>query len=287
VIYAVLIGPVDYLVLRRFRRLERTWITFPATAVVFALILVAVGFSMKRSTALVRDVLIEDHLGEADLVRAWSLTTVTLPDKDVIEAKIGTREATLRAIDRQVGRPGRITEGRVKDWEFDYGSVGLAVGEWCEPGSRLRVERAGPDRIRIVNDTGATLGDASYVAGGRLWMLDLIPVGETFQNLGSGAMVADLFRSYLDYQNWNSTPRREDEWAAYGRGLVRRMSLAPPADGTRNRGGIAAALDVSAWLADGGGVLSGWSDGTPVIELSRGYGQRRVYRLVRAFTRHD
>jgi hypothetical protein len=294
VIYAALIGPVDYLVLRRLKRQERTWITFPATAVAFALVLVAVGLSMKRQAASVRDVLIEDHIAEADLVRGWSLTTVTLPDRDVISAKVRSRESTLRALDRQAGRPGRIMEGRVEDWEFDYGSVGLAVGEWCEPGSRLRVERAGPDRIRVVNGTGAALRDATYASGGRLWTTGRIPEGESMHDLGSWAPGAGLSardygadsRQFQGFQPWRR-PSTEEEWAAQARELVRDLSLAPPDEGNRDRRGTAASLDLRAWLADGGGVLQGWCDGAPVIELSRGSGQRRVLRLVRAFTRHD
>ena len=285
VIYAALIGPVDYLVLRRLKRLERTWITFPATALVFAFILVAVGLSMKRQTALIRDVLIEDHMGEADLVRAWTLTTVTLPDKDVISARLGRREAALRAFNRQSALPGRVTEGRVDDWEFDYGSVGLAVGEWCEPRPRLRVERIGSDQLRVVNDSGAELRDASFVAGDRMWMVGRIPEGESFHDLGAGAPVTNLLAS--ENRAYGGRPPTEKEWADYGRAILVELSVAPGADGIRDRRGLAAALDVRAWLAQGGGVLMGWTEGTPAIELSRGAGQRHVYRLVRAFTPND
>jgi hypothetical protein len=244
-----------------------------------------VGFSMKRQTALIRDVLIEDHMAEADLVRAWTLTTVTLPDKDVISARLGRREAALRAFNRQSALPGRVAEGRVDDWEFDYGSVGLAVGEWCEPGPRLRVERAGPDRIRVVNETGGALEDATFAAGDRQWPVGPIPEGESFQYLRDGRPVSDIARQYYA-ESW-VRPRTEREWAGYGRQLLIHLSLAPVPEASRHPRGFAAAMDARGWLAQGGGVLMGWCGGSPALEFSRAAGQRRVYRLVRAFTPDD
>lgn len=74
--YVLVVGPIDYLVLKRLGRMTLTWITYPATIVVFSLLAYAFATSMKGSSMVVTAVEVVDRIAGAGTARRTALTGI-------------------------------------------------------------------------------------------------------------------------------------------------------------------------------------------------------------------
>lgn len=71
--YVLIVGPIDYLVLKRLGRMTLTWVTYPVTIVVFSALAYGFATSMKGNAMIVTAVEIVDRVTGADAVRRTTL----------------------------------------------------------------------------------------------------------------------------------------------------------------------------------------------------------------------
>lgn len=87
--YIVLIGPVDYFLVRHvFKRMELTWITFPAIVLAVSVGAYALAFWMKGDQLLVNQVDVLDVDAESGLMRGTSWWNVFSPNSSSYDVKI-------------------------------------------------------------------------------------------------------------------------------------------------------------------------------------------------------
>lgn len=78
-VYVVLIGPVDYIVLKRLKRLEWTWFTFPTVALVATLVAFWAISASRTVRVYINEVAVEDWSADGKARRHASFVTLLSP----------------------------------------------------------------------------------------------------------------------------------------------------------------------------------------------------------------
>ena len=311
-VYVILVGPVDFLVLRRLRKMELTWITFPACVLLFSAIALLSGSTIARHPAQLRETIVIDSIPDADLVRGWSLGSIVSPTANSFTVKAARPNAHLAAYGLSMGF-GQSAEGglrlgadRVEDWIFPHGSTGVALAQWCAKGALITVDRAGPDGITVHNDTEQTIHAPLFVSDGEVYALNSVPPGEsrhTLDNRKGPFRLALVQTGYArnpptqyerDNRYYNYGRRRgynEGQTAEQIRNSLRlelgfySFARALGGDGRRPIRGMMADIDVSDWIARGGACFLGWVDGGGVLDFEADAPTRQGDTLMRVLVR--
>lgn len=186
VVYVIVVGVVNFAVLRRLRRLELGWLTIPGIALVFAVLLFVSSDAHRPRQAALDEVLLyslDEHSGNADLRIGLRVSTpghrqVRLigPPNSAFEAK--TSIPTVMTFWREMSGSGDELPG----WNVDVGpppQTELSLLQWSfqdvdfHTAARLpgTVHRVAPRHLR--NDTGLDLKEAIFVEGNVSNMRDL------------------------------------------------------------------------------------------------------------------
>jgi hypothetical protein len=88
-LYVLLIGPLNYIVLRRLRRLEAAWLTVPVLAVVFTGMAYFTGLQLRGSRAIVHRVAMVQMWPESDDARISGLLGVWSPRRTRYDISLG------------------------------------------------------------------------------------------------------------------------------------------------------------------------------------------------------
>lgn len=127
-LYIMLVGPANYLVLRRLNRRELAWVTIPLLIVVFSVLAYTVGFNLRGNIATVNRLTVARVWPDSDEAEVHSLIGVHSPrraDYD-IAAEPGTLLRTLPGTGNALGVPVRIHESVrtvAEDVPIDAGTV--------------------------------------------------------------------------------------------------------------------------------------------------------------------
>ncbi len=89
-VYVLVIGPVNYWLLRRWNRREFAWISIPLLVVVFTLLTYAVGRNSRGNRPIVNRMSIVQIWTDASLARVDSLVGIFSPDRSTYQVKIGS-----------------------------------------------------------------------------------------------------------------------------------------------------------------------------------------------------
>ncbi len=192
--YIVLVGPVNYLLLKRLDRREWAWVTIPVLITVFSVLAYEVGFNLRGNVPVVN---------RMSVIRAWpgqeqaqvlTLVGVQSPRRLYydIEAAQGYALRTLPEGGIGVNVPVMITEGTryvAQDILVDGGTVASLVASGYDTAPQLdafaewRLGTDQPPRITgtITNTTGVTLEDAVVVVKGEASKLGTLSPGQTAQ----------------------------------------------------------------------------------------------------------
>ncbi len=309
-VYVLVVGPLDYFALRLFRRLELTWITFPAYVIFFSGIAFLAGTTLTRIPPLAREIVVLDSLPDADLARGWSILTVLSPQERAIAvgaSRGAAHVAPFFTLGRGWGAEIRITDSRSAEFGLSRGATGVTLLRWCEKGAAVRAEPDGPTRLKVTNGLGTDLRNVLYVKGGQAYELKGVPRGESTHELPAplgdwraavrrrGVDAASQQRDRGGGEEWSYGPygrqavseeaevrqRMRDwmTWLSFARALPKRPWARPQ--------GAAAEIDASAWIESGGALLTGWSEGPSVQDLGGVEARRVTDALVRVFIRHD
>ena len=100
-LYIVLIGPLDYWLLKRWDRFHWSWITFPSVVVAFSLLALLMSMSFKSSQVHVNQLDIVDYDVQSSQLRGTSWAYVLSPKPRTYDLQI-TPKPIEKAIDDQV-----------------------------------------------------------------------------------------------------------------------------------------------------------------------------------------
>jgi hypothetical protein len=184
-LFIVLVGPVNYLVLRRRRRLDLAWVTIPALTLVASLASYGVGYGLYGGEVRQGTVSVVRTIPDAGIAHVTSFVAVFSPGSREYDITVETPGA-LSYFDTSnsdwgsgwsggvqakllQGRVGGVRDLRVDQWSAG-GFVVEAVVPWTagDPGA-LRVE-AGKVKGEVRNPFGRALRGAELVVhGDHVW----------------------------------------------------------------------------------------------------------------------
>ncbi len=88
-VYIVIMGPVNYWMLKRRNKLERAWLTIPALVLVFSGIAYLVGFQIRGTTVLVNQMAVAYSTVDSEYARVYSLLGLFSPQRSTHDLIFG------------------------------------------------------------------------------------------------------------------------------------------------------------------------------------------------------
>lgn len=274
ILYALLVGPVEYFVLRRKGRMEWTWVTFPSvaglmsgSAMLYAILNSPAAVAEKRMAVI-------DELPNRFRREHW-IQSILFPRGGVLQA--APRRGATRFFARQTAAAwagglrdigSTWTMRPDSEWQVDGWRVGTGMTAIVEA---TRIERREP-RIRFLRSK-LTPRECTLEVENELGALENAAVISKFGVLQLGTLSPgrNRFEFELTYSGWKPfVPYREEIYQRWGeregekvlqhaKDLLRLMSHP---GGNRGEEGTEAAqrkLGWEDWLAGGGFVLYGFA----------------------------
>ncbi|GAB4204085.1 MAG: hypothetical protein OHK0022_28920 [Roseiflexaceae bacterium] len=187
ILYVAAVGPLNYVVLQRLRRLEWAWATLPLTMVLFALLFYLIGFGLRdRSTPINQVALVQSVAGQP---RSAASAFINIFSSDRGRYTLGFPVDTLvnelqgRLVSNGAVAPTVSDEQvEIRDLVLDVGAQRLFTAEATLPSS-LAVESslsADSQRVRgTLRYSGAEpLDDVLLVRGSQYQVLGRVAPGE-------------------------------------------------------------------------------------------------------------
>jgi hypothetical protein len=312
ILYLVVVGPLDYLLLRWLRRLEYTWFTFPAYVVLFTLFILVAGGAFIQRAAHQREIVVEDHYADSGFVRRRALSAVLAP-ADVIYKVEDAEPISSNFIDQQrsVDSAGKLTDIQLlpgpvpfaTNWLLNRNFTGLAYADRCDSApSALTYTITAQDtvevRLQVKNTSGQTVEGSTLVTPRGVYWISSIPPGESSV---SGSKTAATVRQYAEQDGM--VPARRPRYGRYPVGgeeapigiteqalnpSVRKaligaaFAVASPDVATPT--GFARGLQTRRWLESGGSILCTWPPAAgPVVRFDPQPGRYTAVILRRYF----
>jgi hypothetical protein len=189
--YLVVVGPFDYFLLRWLKRLELTWLTFPAYVAGFTLLILVAGGAFIERAAYQREMTVEDHLADVGLVRTRSVSSVLAPRSLIYELRDAEPVSANYLLNSfqssglmELGNPVILREPAMllPRWSVQRGATAVATSDRIAPGGLLsfRVRRAGGDDVEldVKNGTGRGFPSAWLVHEGLIYELSALTPGD-------------------------------------------------------------------------------------------------------------
>ena len=257
-IFLAVAGPLDYLVLRRLRRLRLTWITFPSYIVILSVSIVVSGAGFMRNLVMQREIAVVDHYERSKVLRRRALEAILTPSdmKLSMEGALPlTSDFLIRGPATSISDLSDLTiewdRGmRCREWVIRRGATAMAQADDCfESPSRLTwtVEASDSPEVAIVvrNETGLELSRATLYTPDGLYSLGDLPAGER-----------KLARVPVSRPDPPSSSNQEDHYSGQIQILFEDSTF--PARGAPSVTGFAKDLDASRWIKAGNSVLLAW-----------------------------
>ncbi len=191
-IYALVIGPVNYLVLRRLNRRELAWVTIPALVLLFSAITYLTGFRARGNTALLNEMTVAYGSIDAERVSTQTVAGLYSPRRDRYALSL-PYDSTAFPFDSQafgivsgvnnleaIARAGDLT---LRGIRTDTGEVATFLAEAHRPrpplsGAAQAIDDGATLEVTVRNDGAATLENAVIVYGDQLVALGDLAAGE-------------------------------------------------------------------------------------------------------------
>jgi hypothetical protein len=191
VAYIVLIGPVNYLVLRRLGRRELAWLTMPALIGVFAVAAYVFGASLRGTDILVNEVALVRGAPGTDAGQGQVYLGVFSPGRGTYQLEIpGGALLTAPMSQEMGGMPGAgsldVLQGdpaRVRDLAVGFSSIRTIRADTPLPAPNLAIDLRLEDRHlkgTVTNHSSSTVEGVAVVLGASVAKLgDLGPGAST------------------------------------------------------------------------------------------------------------
>jgi hypothetical protein len=192
VAYILLVGPINYLVLRRLDRREWAWVTMPALIVLFAVGAYAYGAVLRGGDVIVNEVAIVRGTAGSVAGQARVYVGVFSPTRGTYQVSIpggallsgtltgdqfGNQQQIVQALDVVQGEPARV-----RDLAIGFGSLRSVKAEATTSLPRITASlRVDNGRLvgTISNDSQETIERPAVVLGNSSVVLDDLPPGAT------------------------------------------------------------------------------------------------------------
>jgi hypothetical protein len=191
-LYIVLIGPVNYLVLKRLNRREWAWATIPALILIFSVLAYTVGFNLRGNVPSLNRLATVMVWPDAEQARVNGLVGVQSPRRTTYDlaAAEGDTLRTLPDVGTGLGVAATVTEGQrtvAEDVPIDAGmSASFAMrgsipAPTVEGQAVWRLSDAGTARVRgtVTNTLDYPLEGAAILVKGESRYLGTLEPGET------------------------------------------------------------------------------------------------------------
>ncbi len=205
--YVILIGPVNYLVLRRLDRREWAWVTMPVLVVGFAVGAYAFGSALRGSSVIVNEVAIVRGAPDATEGSAQVYLGVFSPARGTYQVAVPAGALLSSPIGGDVfsGQGASLdvvqgTPSRVRDLAVGFGSLRTIRAETQVSAPKIHAELGLVDSTltgTVRNDGTTTLERPAVVLGGNVKVLKDLAPGEAVQvnlpvaNTGFGQSLSD------------------------------------------------------------------------------------------------
>jgi len=317
ILYLIVVGPLDYGILRMFRKLEFTWFTFPAYVVLFTLFILLVGGAFIQRAAHQREIAVVDHYPDTSFVRSRALSAVLAP-ADVMYKVEDALPLSSNFIerDRLNDSGNKVTDVRMvratprmtENWLINRNFTGLAMADRCGSApSPLTFAIKSQDKMdlqmTVKNATGETFETSALVTPRGVYTIASIPPGEStvsgsrlwttvaefVQKEGQRAPRGDESERYVRNQVPGNEHAEVGIKEAELNPLVRKaligLSFPGEADSEHELlSGLAKSLEARKWLETGGSVLLVWPQRPdPVVKFEPKPGRLTSVTLYRFF----
>ncbi len=260
VVFLIVVSPFDYFVLRRLRRPEATWITFPLYAILFTGLIMLIGSRYMRTTAIQRDIVVADHYSDAQVCRRRVLSGILAPYAFSAECDDARPLSSQLAATRRYGLPepeaGRIIHdgvARTVDWRLQRGATGITSADRCTveaPPIEFTIEEGETASIRIKNSSDTPYEGALIFTPQGTYEFGDVPTGEALRQV-----------KRLSAKPGTYDARKSIATTADGRSPSELKLLSAAAEllttiSTREQAqGLARELYAGKWVRDGGHLL--------------------------------
>lgn len=145
-VYVAIIGPVNYLVLRRFKRRELAWFTIPAIALFFSGLAYATGFRLRGGQVVVYETSVIHVRAGADVAAVDSFVGLFSPRRTIYQVSLPGAQLVDVAQGRSSGEPRHIqtiVQGDptlLPDVRVDVGAVRSFRATTYQPWTPLQTE---------------------------------------------------------------------------------------------------------------------------------------------------
>ncbi|MCA9952552.1 MAG: hypothetical protein KDE48_23045 [Anaerolineales bacterium] len=189
--YTLIIGPINYLILKRTNRRELAWLTIPVTVLIFSAITYFVGFQIKGNTPIINQMSvvyghIESHTG-----RVNSLLGLYSPQRTTYDLVL-PNDAPARAMDTSYGNNNadfaaltRTNKMELREIRSNVSTVSAFIADTTRPLPALDATATlRPDASEIVldvnihNQSDTLLQQTSIFLGEDAFSVGDIPAGE-------------------------------------------------------------------------------------------------------------
>lgn len=213
--YILLVGPLNYLLLRRLKRLQLAWVTIPLLTLIFSAGTFGIAYGLRGNDLILNKIaLVETHPGGDAAVTSYmglfsprmESYTITIQSDGLVSpmsydtgVAYGTSGVGSRMIFVQ-GQPSQVKGLSVNQWAMQSFMAEATWPSFGEIRGDLRVQdEALTGTVR--NDTQYTLKDAVLALQTRFVRLGDLAPGETREvNLGLSNLQSDRFNPPLTYQ---------------------------------------------------------------------------------------
>lgn len=177
-IYVVLVGPVNYVALKRRNRRELAWLTIPALVLVFTVLAYVTGFQIKGNNTIINEMSVAQGSVNSEQMRVQSLLGLYSPGRRSYDLVLPV-ETMARPLGGNFMSGGsyngpivRDNDVRLKDVRVDVGSVQPFAVDSLRPAPALvggAVLRQNAGDLELVttlrNDSDLTLQNATLLIG--------------------------------------------------------------------------------------------------------------------------
>jgi hypothetical protein len=290
VLYLIVVGPLDYGLLRLFRKLEFTWFTFPAYVVLFTLFILLVGGAFIQRAAHQREIAVVDHYPETSFVRSRALSAVLAP-ADVLYKVEDAQPLSSNFIDNDRlydmaskvldVRMLRATPRMAENWLINRNFTGLAMADHCGSAPSpvtfsIKSQEQIDVQLAVKNTSGETFETSALVTPRGIYTIASIPPGDsTVSGSRLWATLAEFVEKEGqraprgdDSNRFNSRPpnnpnadvgMKESDLNPQVRKALIGLSFAGEPDSEHEiLSGLAKSLQAKHWLETGGSILLVW-----------------------------
>ncbi len=289
ILYLVVVGPLDYILLRWLKKLEFTWFTFPAYVVIFTLFILLVGGAFIQRAAHQREIAVVDHFPDTNFVRSRALSAVLAP-ADVIYKVDDAQPLSSNFInnERIYDSASKTTDVRflrspqrsAENWLLNRNFTGLALADRCASApSPLTYAISSTEKtevkLTVKNSSGETFDDATLVLSDGAYKMPAIAPGESTL---VATRLSESISSYVASEGQHAPPiPQTNPYGGYNNPdaqtmgvterelnpLIRKALIGvcfPPTPDSRSEllSGMARGIQARQWIDSGGSMMLVW-----------------------------